>query len=248
MSSEPVLADPFGIDRRERILVLAGTLGLVLLGIGLGFLLAPAATLELVGLVPISVFAAGKFLPLWALSQKSHFSPWHLGLVIWALDTITILIVVYALWPLLAFKKIRLWIDKVREEAKVVLEAYPKMRRYTVVGLTLFVLFPVAGTGAFVGGFVGILLGLPKKTLIASVSAGGFLGGMLIAALSASMQHALLAFHAAQEKPWIQYTILASVLLLIIAVMIFFNRMHRKALLSIQANKALADKQKEASA
>ena len=196
---------------RERIVVLGSLAAVVVTGALVGLLLFPQQTKELLGLVPVSMFAAGKFLPLWAVTGKSHFSPYELGLVIWFIDTASAVIWVYAFDALYRVPRFKRPLDRIQDSAQLVLEAYPRMRKAAVLGLILFVLFPVAGTGAMVGTFIGVLLGMRRGALIATVSAGGFLGGMLMALLTDHFAGPLIEFQNAQSDPMIKYGSMAVV-------------------------------------
>src|SRR5690606_31691773 len=116
----PVMRDPYDVTWRERMLVLGGTSGLVLVGLVLGLLYAHEPTAELIGLIPASVVAIGKFLPLWGIG-KSHFTPWQLGVVIWALDTCTVLVVVYGMEGLYRIGPLKRTVLKVQANARLVL-------------------------------------------------------------------------------------------------------------------------------
>jgi uncharacterized membrane protein len=222
--------DLFDIDWRERAVVLGSVAGAALLALGLGLIFAPAPTLELFGLVPVSMFAVGKFLPLWGVTGKSHFGPYELGLVIWVLDTASALFWVYALAGLVRFQRLRLTVDRLRDGASLVLEAYPSMRRAALVGLILFVLIPFAGTGAMVGTFVGILLGLRRGLLIAAVSSGGLLGGALMALAADHFAGRLIRLQNVQRDPLVKYGSIAAVLLILVVIVWALHRAYRRAL------------------
>lgn len=222
--------DPFDADWRERLVVLGGTGALLVVGAVLGLTYANSATTELFGLVPASFFAAGKFLPLWGISDKSNFTPYGLGVVIWMMDTVTVLVLVYSLEAFYRFRRLKRGLDKVQRNANLVLEAYPRIRTAAVVGVVLFVLFPVAGTGAIGATFLGILLGLHRFVLIAAVSAGGFLGGMLMAFAAANFGDTLRNLRAVQRDPTVKYALIAAVALVLLLAVLLLNRAYKRAL------------------
>ena len=93
----PTTQDPFDASWRERVAVL-GTMYLVLVvALVVGLRYHHDETLQLLGLAPAAMFALGKFLPLFALSDQSYFSAYELGFVIWVLDTFNVINVVYAI-------------------------------------------------------------------------------------------------------------------------------------------------------
>ena len=226
----PSFVDPFDASWRERVVVL-GSLALVLVvAYALGMTLARPRTLELTALVPTSFFVAGKFLPLWGVSGKSLFGPYELGLVIWMMDTFSVLMIVYALEAFYVFKRLKRWLDRTQRNARLVLSAYPRMRRGALVAIVLFVSFPIAGTGAIGAAFIGILLGIHRARLIAAVSAGGLLGGTAMAFLAVNFDAALRDFEALQHEPRLKYVLIGAVLVVIAAAAIWAMRAYQRVL------------------
>ena len=231
-SGEPdeVHQDPFDATWRERLLVLGTSSGIFIAALVLGLIYANDSTLELLGIVPASMFAVGKFLPLWGITGESNFAPWELGLVIGVLDTYTVLFAVYALEGVYRFKPIKRWIDRMQSHAKLVLTAYPRIRKASIVGVILFVLFPVAGTGALAGALLGILLGLHRHVLIAAVSFGGFMGGMLMAFLATFFGGPLLEFRALQDNPTVKYATIAAIVIIVALGFRWLNNTYKRAI------------------
>ena len=225
-----VIRDSFNVTWRERLTVLGTAAGLILSSFILGFIYSHDATMELIGLIPASMVAIGKFLPLWGIGGKTHFNPWELGLVIWALDTWTVLVVVYGLEPLYRIGPIKAILARMQTNASLVLTAYPSIRRAAVVGVVMFVLFPFAGTGALVGAFLGILLGLQRFVLISAVSLGGLIGGMLMAFAAVNFGEAMRRLSEMQSDPVIKWLMIGSVILVLVAAFWWLNRIYKRAL------------------
>ncbi len=229
--------NPFDAGWKERLLVLGTVFGGIVASLVLGFLLAPEPTRELLVLVPSSFFVLGKFLPLASLSKECGFGPYELGLVIWVMDTCTVLFIVYSLELLYRVGPVGRILDRINHNAGLVLHAYPRVRRLAILGVILFVLFPVAGTGAIGGAFLGALLGLHRFVLIAAVSAGGFLGGMGMAYATLHFQSAVRTLNENKTNP------------LLIGLMIGFlvlafwklNLAYKRALARAQASNPLMD-------
>lgn len=225
-----VIRDPFDVSWRERLTVLGTAAGLLLSALVLGLTYSHDATIELLGLLPASMLAIGKFLPLWGIGGQSNFNPWELGLVIWGLDTWTVLVVVYGLEGLNRIGPIKRALGRFQTNASLVLAAYPAMRKAAVVGVVMFVLFPLAGTGALVGSFLGILLGLQRSVLITAVSLGGLLGGMLMAFAAVNFGEALEHLRQAQNDPVIKWLIIGSVVVVLAIAFWWLNRLYKRAL------------------
>ena len=229
VAAEIIQKDPFDVTWRERLVVLGSVAAAVIVAFSLGLVYANDATVELMGLIPVSVVAAGKFLPLWGIGD-SHFNPWELGLVIWAMDTVTVLLIVYGLEGIYGIKPAKRALLKIQANAKLVLTAYPRIKRTTVAGVVLFVLFPVAGTGALGGGFLGILLGLHRVVLISAVSIGGLLGGMLMAFAAVNFGDAMQALMDMQSDPAVKWVSIGVVILVLVVGFMLLNRAYKRAL------------------
>ncbi len=212
--------------------------GLVGVALVLGLIYAPNATIELLGIIPVSVVVAGKFLPLWGVTGASNFSPWQLGVVVWLLDTYTVLVVVYGLEVFYRCRRIERWLHHIQSNARLVLRAYPRIRRAAVIGVVLFVLFPFAGTGAMVGTFLGILLGLERRTVIAAVSAGGLLGGMLMAFAAVNFEAALSGLRTMQQHPVGKYGAIGLVVAALILAFWWVSRAYARALAQARVEEA----------
>lgn len=223
------MRDPFDVSWRERLAVLGTVGGALLCSLIIGLAYAHEATAELIGLIPASMFAIGKFLPLWGIGQ-SNFNPWELGLVIWGLDTWTVLIVVYGLEGLYRIRPLKRALAKVQTNASLVLTAYPRIRRTAVVGVVAFVLFPLAGTGALVGAFLGILLGLQRFVLIAAVSLGGLFGGMLMAFAAVNFGEAMEQLRQAQSDPTVKWLIIGGIVVILVVAFWWLNKIYKRAL------------------
>ncbi len=207
---------------RERVLVLGICLGLIAAALVTGFVLAPRQTRILLALMAAAFLFLGKFLPLVAIEEPT-FSFYELGLVIWAMDTFTVLLLAYSVQGLYRWRFAARILRGVQDRAGVVLEAFPRMRRYAFAGMVVFVLFPVSGTGAIGGTFLGVLLGLHRGRIIAAVCLGGLIGGMGMALLAERFGRAI---EGVRDNPWV----IALLVVGLIAAVLALNRAYRRAL------------------
>ena len=221
---------PFDVGWRERLAVLGGTALVILVCILFGMQVAPKQTLELLGLAPITFVAVGKFLPLWSISNQSTLGPYELGAGIWALDTLTVIVFVYFFEAFYRIRYARRVLDRMHSNMKLLLRVYPRLKRLSLIGVFLFVLFPVSGTGALAGSFIGLLLGAHRLSLIIVVSLGGFVGGMLMAFLASNFTGALSRLQAAQSDTTVQYILLGSVVGLVAGGIVWMGRAFRRVL------------------
>lgn len=229
-SSEDV--HPFDVSWRERVVVLGSLSLFLLIAFLLGQEYAPAKIVELYAVVPMAFIVAGKFIPLWGISGQNNLGPYELGVVIWVLDTITVLVFVYSFEAFYKIAPIKRALDRLYAKMKLVLRAYPIMRRASTIGVVLFVLFPVSGTGALGASVIGLLLGMHRAVLIAAVSTGGLIGGFSMAFLAANFASAMLSFQAVQDNPSSRYWILGGLVLLIAIAIYALNRAFQRALVN----------------
>ena len=106
----------------------------------------------------------------------SFFSPAQLALLVFFLDVMTAVVVVFHMnvlfhLPVLG-KRLQLLVEKSRN----LLQSQRWMKRLTVAGVVVFVMFPLASTGSLGGSILGRLLGLSRGGTLASVIAGSVLG------------------------------------------------------------------------
>ncbi len=226
---------PFDVGWRERLAVLGGTALVILLLILVGLQVAPDKTLELIGLAPITFVAVGKFLPLWSISGQSTLGPYELGAGIWALDTLTVIVFVYSFEAFYRISFARRVLDRTHRNMKLLLKVYPRLKRLSLMGVFLFVLFPVSGTGALAGSIIGVLLGAHRLSLIAAVSLGGCFGGLLMAFLASNFAGALSRLQAAQSDTTVQYMILAGGVGVVAAGVVWLGRAFRRILAEAEA-------------
>jgi uncharacterized membrane protein len=189
----------FDASWQERLVVIGGFFGALICAVIFGLIYAREHTQLLFALVPISFFGLGKFLPLIAI-EETTFGFYELGMVIWIMDTCTVLLLVYSIEAIYKNKWTARVLGKVQHQAGIVIRAFPKIRSFAIVAMVLFVLFPVSGTGAIGGAFLGALMGLHRYKIIAAVSFGGFIGGMGMAYLA---EHFGRAIEPYRNNPYI---------------------------------------------
>ena len=221
--------DPFDIGWKERLLVLGSVLGGIIALIVLGLIFDPERTHTLLILIPSSFFVLGKFLPLASLEKGWGFGPYELGFVIWIMDTITVILLVYSFQILYRIPWVRRSLEKIHHNAELVLHAFPILQRITLVGVVLFVLFPIAGTGAIGGSFIGMILGFHRFTLLTCVSIGGFLGGMGMAYATVHFRSAVETLQKYQSSPLLIGALIGVLVLLFLLLTRAYQRALKKA-------------------
>jgi len=218
--------NPFDVSTKERIVVLGSVLAAIITAVVLGLIYTGTKVLELAGWIVLSFFLAGKFLPLAALKPEVGYTAYELGFVIWIMDTVTVLVIVYSIELLYGVSIIRRGLNAIWVNANLVLTAYPRLRKLTIPGIVLFVLFPVAGTGAIGGAFIGILLGMHRAKLIFAVSFGGLLGGMAMAYAAENFREAVERLEHNKSNP----VVLGVFIAISVTILIALRHMYKRAL------------------
>lgn len=157
-------------------LVLMGALTMVLIVRRNG-----GAALELWWLTLLSYLYANKFIILRGAMPSAHFGPWAIaGLVIW-LDLATVLFMIANLDVLHRMPYVGRKIRETRIAGWRLLHAHKWLRRMAVLGLALFVGFPVFGTGSIGGTLFARLVGLDRPGTVVGVLLGSVAGCSLLA-------------------------------------------------------------------
>lgn len=118
-----------------------------------------------------------------------------LGVPVWALvPSIAIMDILAGVFMALNFDlalKIPLlgrWISDFIRCGRDFLNERRWLERLYFIGLVLFVMFPLQGSGGIGGSIVGRMLGMSRLEVLVAITIGAFLGCLLIAAASASLK------------------------------------------------------------
>ena len=106
---------------------------------------------------------------------------WLVTIVIFLLDVAVALFVVWNFDLALKIPLIGRVLASGMTIARNYTENQPWLRRFSTIGLTLFVFFPLQGTGAMNGAILGRLLGLSKARVFGCVCAGSLTSSLIIA-------------------------------------------------------------------
>lgn len=103
-------------------------------------------------------------------------------MVTW-MDLLAASMLIFHLGFLFRIPKIGPSLARVREEGEFFMHTQPWMRRFTFIGLTAFVMIPIAATGSVGGAIFGRLLGMSRAATLLAIVSGTLLGNgvMLVA-------------------------------------------------------------------
>jgi uncharacterized membrane protein len=204
----------------ERLLALVIPLGITAGLLGAGLIWAFAETQWLLGHVVLSFFLAGKFIVLGASVPDNPFSCWELALLITYMDTLTGIILVYNMDVLFRIPRLGPVLWGLRAKARQALVANAWLRKLSYLGVIIFVTFPISGTGAIGGSFLGKFMGLHRLPHLLAIGMGGAVGGFSMATLAASVGEEN-ARVLVQENPYLT----GVALLLLILVLAWLGRL-----------------------
>lgn len=141
---------------------------------------------ELGGLASASVVLVGKFVIFWAVHDDTHFSPWALGLMVWLIDLVIAFSLLSGLETLERAFVLGGWLRRARRKAIHVMGQYPGLERMAFLGVAVYVMLPLAATGAVTGSFAARLAGLTRLAGVAAIALGSF-GTSFVFALLAQL-------------------------------------------------------------
>jgi uncharacterized membrane protein len=112
------------------------------------------------------------------------------------------------------------WIGRFMFHGQEFVRQRPWLERLYFVGLALFVMFPLQGSGGIGASIVGRILGMPKAEVVAAIAIGAFAGSFLLALGVEFLKDILLANLAAG--------IAVILTVLVVVVIIFLYSRERK--------------------
>lgn len=97
------------------------------------------------------------------------------------------------------------------DDAKFVMNRFPGIQQAAFLGLTAFITFPLAATGAIGGSILGTLLGLSRVRVFLATVVGCFLGNFLMLKFAHWMA-------PITQITWVRYSSIAVIVLLVIVM------------------------------
>jgi uncharacterized membrane protein len=190
-------------------------------------------TAKLVGAAVATFFVLGRFVILFGqqpheataaiLDKFSFLTPGELFLMVTYLDVSVALLVAFHIGALFRLPWLGKRVASLVEDARFVLESLPWMRRLTFTGLTLFVAFPLAATGAVGGSILGTLLGLSRTAVFAGTILGCLIGNGVLYFAAEQVSR-----YIDTNSPVIKFGGIAVILALIIVMEIRYKRSKKK--------------------
>jgi hypothetical protein len=97
------------------------------------------------------------------------------------------------------------------DDAKFVMNRFPAIQQAAFLGLTAFISFPLAATGAIGGSILGTLLGLGRVRVFLATVIGCFIGNFLMLKFAHQIE-------PITKEPWVRYSSIVAIVVLVIVM------------------------------
>lgn len=116
---------------------------------------------------------------------------WQLAIIFMFINAVSTYFYTYNLDLLQRLPKIGPYMRLSRRNAVLTIKQRPWIRRWAVVGVSLFVVTPLPGSGALGGALVGRITGLTKRATVLAVSIAGVVIGIIYALAAREIEQVL---------------------------------------------------------
>jgi uncharacterized membrane protein len=201
-------------DRRLRVIALLAPFVVTVLILGATWIFAGFGMVrDIAANAVLSFFALGKFLVVKGISPRG-FTPWELALIVFYLDLAVAFLLTFNLYLAYRIPLFGRRLEVLQSYGEEVLAERPWLRKLTNLGVALFVMFPLTGTGAIGGSLFGRLLGLSRIRTFVGIALGSAIGCFGMAALADIM--ATLIPEDVRASLWFELTGVGLIILLVL--------------------------------
>jgi uncharacterized membrane protein len=131
----------------------------------------------------LSILFFGKFIIVRGIGDGGY-TPYEYALLVLYLDLLVAFFLTYNLDYAYRIPYLGQRLEGLQDYGREVVEERPWVRKVTFLGVILFVMFPLTGTGAVGGSLFGRLLGLTRIRTLTGIFVGSFTGCALMAVLA----------------------------------------------------------------
>lgn len=143
---------------------------------------------------------------------------WQLAFIVMYVNAVSTFFYTYNLDLLQRVPKVGPTLRRARRNAAVMLKRRPWIRRWAVVGVGLFVITPLPGSGALGGALVGRIVGVSKRATFISVSIAGVVVSIAYALLANELKQALDRLEQF-TPPWVRVAVFVLAAIVMVYVM-----------------------------
>ncbi len=153
-----------------------------------------------------------------ALGDATKLGTWQLAYIVMYVNAVSTFFYTYNLDLLQRVPKVGPTLRRARRNAAVMLKQRPWIRRWAVIGVGLFVITPLPGSGALGGALVGRIVGVSKRATFISVSIAGVVVSLAYALLANELEQALNRLQQF-TPPWVRIAVFLIAALVLVYVM-----------------------------
>ncbi len=201
----------------------------------LGLFLGGLVVLYLIGelgrigsAIAAAFFVAGKLLILKGAISNNVFemSAYQLAVMVFIMDCWVAYLFTFNLHRLYRIPRVGPWLKRLQNYCQFWLSRQPWMRRWALTGVTLFVMFPLTGTGAPGGAILGRLVGLKAVTTLLAVALGSAIGCGIMAHFADQLEP---MFAPIQDEWWFMAVGIGIIAVLLLMLFWLGRRISRAA-------------------
>ncbi len=207
---------------------------LLFMGVGkdIGYVIGAAMLSTLLILGP-EISITGAFI---ALAHADYVGPgiWdsmgYMLLIAASVAFVDVIAAFFLLWNYDLVKKVPWlgpWMQRTEDSNRDAIHYSPWRRRFALAGVSVYVMFPVHGSGGLVGTIIGRILGLNRWRVFGAVAVGAIIGALWIAMLVQHVGRDILDFFKGDLFLLIGI-IVTIVILALVASFIWKNRKKKK--------------------
>ncbi len=207
-----------------RVLYMLGPFAATAAVLGLVYLFAGLWTLNEVWITgTVSLLGAGTTVifgkaALGDATFDLQLGTWQLAYIVMYVNAVSTFFYTYNLDLLQRVPKVGPTLRRARRNAAVMLKRRPWIRRWAVVGVGLFVITPLPGSGALGGALVGRIVGVSKRATFISVSIAGVVVSIAYALLAEELKQALDRLEQF-TPPWVRVAVFVLAAIVMVYVM-----------------------------
>jgi len=174
-------------NRRERYLKLAALFAPIAIAVGvplfIGVFFGFDAVRRFIGNAALSSLILGKFVIARGISDGGY-SAYQYALLVIYLDMLVAFFLTFNLDYAYRIPYFGRRLEALQDHGREVVAERPWVRKVTFLGVILFVMFPLTGTGAVGGSLFGRLLGLARLRILIGIFIGSLIGCLGMALLT----------------------------------------------------------------
>lgn len=192
-----------------------------LVGMDIGYVIGGAMLATLFILGP-EISITGAFIALAAadyVGPSIWSSTYYMIIIAMSVAFVDVITAFFLLWNYDLVKKVPWlgpWMDRTEKTNKNAIQKSSWRRRFALVGVSVYVMFPVHGSGGLVGTIIGRILGLNRWTVFGAVATGAIVGALWIAMLVQYVGEGIIDFFEGDVFLLIGIIVTAIILALVI--------------------------------